>query len=72
MQEKESILASMKRRALKLVDGLNSMEGVSCNNAQGAMYACCRVPSDPLGLSRSAISDRSMTGLDCGKTDPYA
>ena len=29
----------MKRRATKLVAGLNSLEGVSCNQPQGAMYA---------------------------------
>jgi len=38
-KEKDDILASLKRRALKLVDGLNALEGVSCQIAQGAMYA---------------------------------
>jgi len=39
VQEKEAILASLKRRALKLVEGLNALEGVTCQTAQGAMYA---------------------------------
>jgi alanine transaminase len=38
-QEKDDILASLKRRAATLVDGLNTLEGVSCNPAQGSMYA---------------------------------
>jgi len=29
----------MKRRATMLVDGLNAMDGVTCNQPQGAMYA---------------------------------
>ena len=37
--ERDAILASMKRRANMLVDGLNSLEGVSYNSPQGAMYA---------------------------------
>ena len=39
VSERDAILSSMKRRATKLVAGLNSLEGVSCNQPQGAMYA---------------------------------
>lgn len=38
-EEKDAILASLKRRSLTLVNGLNALEGVSCQEAQGAMYA---------------------------------
>ena len=37
--ERDAILASMKRRATMLVDGLNALEGVTCNQPQGAMCA---------------------------------
>jgi len=37
--ERDAILGSLKRRALKLVAGLNALEGVTCNEAAGAMYA---------------------------------
>jgi len=37
--ERDAILQSMKRRATMLVDGLNAMDGVTCNQPQGAMYA---------------------------------
>lgn len=37
--EREGIMSSLKRRANKLVAALNQLEGVSCNEAQGAMYA---------------------------------
>ncbi|KAJ3045254.1 hypothetical protein HDV00_011126 [Rhizophlyctis rosea] len=36
--EIEAIYESLKRRARKLADALNELEGVTCNPAQGAMY----------------------------------
>ena len=41
----------MKRRAIKLVDGLNSLEGVSCNQPQGAMYAFPQVRRPPWAIA---------------------
>jgi len=38
-KEKSDILASLKRRSGKLVEGLNKLTGVTCNNSDGAMYA---------------------------------
>jgi len=37
-KEREDILDSLKRRAQKLAKFFNSLEGVTCNDAQGAMY----------------------------------
>jgi len=39
VEERDGIMSSLKRRATKLVAGLNALEGVTCNEAQGAMYA---------------------------------
>jgi alanine transaminase len=39
VQERDAILASLKRRAEKMTDALNTLEGVSCTNIDGAMYA---------------------------------
>ncbi len=49
--EREAILSSMKRRAVKLVDGLNSLEGVSCNAPQGAMYAFPQITLPPKAVA---------------------
>jgi alanine transaminase len=38
-QERETILASLKRRAQKLVKVFNQLEGMSCQESEGAMYA---------------------------------
>ncbi|KAG2447826.1 hypothetical protein HYH02_007282 [Chlamydomonas schloesseri] len=42
-KEKSDILGSLKRRAELLVGALNRLEGVSCNAAEGALYAFPRV-----------------------------
>ncbi|XP_057548777.1 alanine aminotransferase 2 [Amaranthus tricolor] len=41
--EKEGILSSMARRAKTLEDAFNSLEGVTCNKAEGAMYLFPRI-----------------------------
>jgi alanine transaminase len=37
-QERDDILASLKRRSITLSNALNSLEGVTCQPADGAMY----------------------------------
>lgn len=37
-KERDGILDSLKRRAVKLVAAYNEMEGVTCNETQGALY----------------------------------
>jgi len=39
IKERDLIYESLKRRAIKLSAFLNTLEGVTCNTAQGAMYA---------------------------------
>lgn len=42
-REEEAIFEGLKRRSKALVEGLNRVEGITCNNAEGAMYAFPRV-----------------------------
>lgn len=42
-QENRAIFEGLKERAQKLVDGLNSIPGITCAPAEGAMYAFPRV-----------------------------
>ncbi len=39
VSERDSILSSLKRRAIKLAAALNELEGVSCQPVEGALYA---------------------------------
>ncbi|XP_078156656.1 alanine aminotransferase 2-like [Carex rostrata] len=43
LAEKEAILSSLARRAKALEDAFNSMEGVLCQKAEGAMYLFPRI-----------------------------
>jgi len=42
-KETTDILESLKRRAVKLIAALNTLEGVTCNAAEGAMYAFAKI-----------------------------
>ena len=42
-EERDYILSEMKRRAVILAEGLNSVPGIQCNKVAGAMYAFPRV-----------------------------
>ncbi len=41
--ERDGILSSLARRAKTIVDALNQLEGVACNEAEGAMYVFPRL-----------------------------
>jgi alanine transaminase len=56
--EKEAILTSMRRRAHKLVDGLNAMEGVTCNAAEGAMYAFPSITLPPKAIAAAEAAGK--------------
>jgi len=43
MSEKNKILASLKRRAQLVASSLNQLQGVRCNEAEGAMYLFPRI-----------------------------
>ncbi len=42
-EERESLLASLKKRAGQLYKALNQLEGVTCNEPEGALYCMPRV-----------------------------
>jgi alanine transaminase len=50
ISERGAILHSLKRRAEKLVNMLNSLEGVTCQKAEGAMYAFPSITVPPLAV----------------------
>jgi len=56
--EKEGIISSMKRRATMLVDGLNALEGVTCNAPQGAMYAFPSITLPPKAIAAAEAAGK--------------
>lgn len=56
-KERSEILGSLRRRAELLVGALNRLEGVSCNPAEGALYAFPRIT-----LPEKAIEEAKKIG----------
>ncbi|XP_027122588.1 alanine aminotransferase 2 isoform X3 [Coffea arabica] len=54
--EKDGILSSLAKRAKTLEDALNSLEGVTCNRAEGAMYLfpCIDLPHKAIKAAEAA------------------
>lgn len=58
-QERDGILAGMQHRALMLREGLNKLEGVSCADIQGAMYAFPTIT-----LPANAVAAAAQRGIE--------
>ena len=58
-EERDNILASLKRRAGRMTDALNLLEGVSCTNIDGAMYAFPTIT-----LPEKAILAAELAGIE--------
>ncbi|KAH8551506.1 pyridoxal phosphate-dependent transferase [Umbelopsis sp. PMI_123] len=58
-QEISDIYESLKRRAVKLADSFNRMEGVTCNPAEGAMYVFPKIT-----LPQKAIQAAKKAGKE--------
>nr|CCA27196.1 unnamed protein product [Albugo laibachii Nc14] len=56
--QRDSILASLKRRALKLVAAFNKLEGVTCNATEGALYTFPRIR-----LSENAVQAAAKSSM---------
>ena len=66
-KERDEILASLKRRALTLVDGLNRLEGVTCNAPEGAMYAFPKVTLPAKFVAEADAAGTAPDALYCMK-----
>jgi len=62
-QEREAQLNRLKTRALKLVDALNGLEGVTCNSAEGSMYAFPRIRLPEKAISAAASAGKAGDAL---------
>ncbi|KAB2611027.1 alanine aminotransferase 2 [Pyrus ussuriensis x Pyrus communis] len=58
LAEKDGILSSLARRAKALEEALNSLEGVTCNRAEGAMYLfpCITLPQKAIKAAEAATT----------------
>jgi len=65
MAERDEILASLKRRAAKLVAALNELEGVSCCAPTGAMYAFPTISVPPKAIAQAKTEGVAPDFLYC-------
>lgn len=59
MKEESEIFEGLKRRSKALVDGLNAVDGITCNPAEGAMYAFPNVTLPPKAIEYADQHDMS-------------
>ncbi|KAF5733468.1 Alanine aminotransferase 2 [Tripterygium wilfordii] len=62
LEERDGILSSLARRAKTLEDAFNSLEGVTCNKAEGAMYLFPRIQ----------LSEKAIKAAEAVKATPDA
>mmetsp|Transcript_5673 Transcript_5673/g.17294 ORF Transcript_5673/g.17294 Transcript_5673/m.17294 type:complete len:479 (-) Transcript_5673:522-1958(-) len=65
LKERDGILSSLKRRAMRMVDALNKMEGVTCNAAEGAMYAFPQITLPPKAIEAADKIGKKPDWLYC-------
>ena len=63
VSEETGIFDSLRRRANKLVDGLNAIDGIECVPAQGAMYAFPKLDLPEKAFQEAESNDQSPDTL---------
>ncbi|KAH9116493.1 hypothetical protein AeMF1_009584 [Aphanomyces euteiches] len=58
VQQRDGIVSSLKRRAVKLVAAYNKLEGVTCNATEGAMYTFPKIT-----IPAKAVAEAKKHGL---------
>ena len=64
-KERADILASLKRRAAVITTALNTMEGVTCNAAEGAMYVFPQLRLPPKAVAAAVASGKPADFFYC-------
>jgi aspartate/methionine/tyrosine aminotransferase len=64
-KEVSDIYESLKRRSQKLVAGFNKMEGVTCNKAQGAMYAFPQIRLPKKAVEAAKVAGKQPDAFYC-------
>jgi glutamate--glyoxylate aminotransferase len=63
--EKDSLLNSLKRRARMMTDAFNALEGVTCQETEGAMYSFPRITIPPAAIAAAKASGKEPDVMYC-------
>jgi len=64
-QEKDYVIESLKRRARKITDAFNSLEGVVCQETDGAMYSFPMITLPPSFIAEAKRLNKEPDTLYC-------
>ena len=59
-QEKSAVLSSFKERARLVAETFNAMEGISCNEVMGAMYAFPRIQLPRRAIVEAKVAEGTL------------
>ena len=65
VKERQNLLDSLHRRASKLYKSLNELEGITCNEPEGALYCMPRIRLSKKVLEVSSTSSRPQSLFFC-------
>jgi len=65
IREKDSLIQSLQRRARMITDAFNSLEGVVCQETDGAMYAFPRITLPPAAIEAARSKGKAPDVLYC-------
>lgn len=66
-KEKKAELESLRRRAHMVTDAFNSMEGITCNFVEGAMYAFPKLTLPPKAIAAAKAAGKAPDAFYCLK-----
>ena len=64
-KEKDGVIESLKRRARMITDAFNTMEGVVCQDTEGAMYSFPRITLPPAAIEAAKAKGKSPDVMYC-------
>jgi glutamate--glyoxylate aminotransferase len=64
-KEKDAVIDSLKRRAKLITDAFNALEGVVCQNTEGAMYSFPRITLPPAAIEAAKARGKSPDVFYC-------
>ena len=63
-QEKKEVLGDLLKKARMTTEILNRMEGVTCNEVMGAMYAFPQIQMPPKAIEAAKVSSAFLGDLN--------
>jgi alanine transaminase len=64
-EERDGILDSLKRRAKQLVAAYNTLEGVTCNETEGALYTFPQIRLSPKAIAAAEAAGKAPDAFYC-------